>query len=140
MNEYHMDQLEEGKTEASFSVTVTDEMIDMFRQMSGDDNPLHLNREYAVSRGMKDKVVYGMLVSSFYSRLVGMYLPGKFCILHEIRINFNRPVYSGERLCVSGIVVKKKELFQRVEINAKIVNQNGEKVSGAKIVTGVFHE
>lgn len=140
MNEYGMNQLEEGKTKASFSVTITDEMVNMFRDLSGDDNPLHLDREYAIGKGMKDRVVYGMLVSAFYSKLVGMYLPGKFGMLHEIKINFNRPVYSGDRLCVSGIVKKKKELFQRVEIDAKIINQNGEKVNGARIVAGVFHE
>ena len=137
IKEYTMEQLSEGKTCEKFHVSVTSEMMEMFQTLSGDENPIHTDARYARNQGMRDRVVYGMQTSSFYSKLVGMYLPGKFCILHEIKINFNKPVYSGDSLCVSGVVTKKRELFKRIEIAAKIVNQNGEKVSSAKIIVGV---
>ena len=140
MNNYTIEQLEEGKTNASFEVRITLEMLEAFEQLSGDRNPLHRDVEYARSYGMKDRVAYGMLISAFYSRLVGMYLPGKFCILQEIKINFNKPVYPEDVLRVSGIVANKKELFKRVEIAAKIMNQEGSKVSSARIVVGVLDE
>lgn len=137
LKEYRMEELEEGKTCAKFDVTVTEEMMDIFQTLSGDENPMHTDAKYAKGKGMQDRVVYGMLTSFFYSRLVGMYLPGKFCTLHEIKVNFNKPVYPGDLLCVSGMVTKKRELFRRIEVAAKIVNQIGEKVSSAKIIVGV---
>ncbi|MEY8283643.1 hypothetical protein AALA13_07425 [Lachnospiraceae bacterium 50-23] len=41
-------------------------------------------------------------------------------------------------MTVTGIVKKKKELFSRLEIDAKIANQEGTKVSSAKIMVGVL--
>lgn len=140
MNTYTMDEIEEGKTKADFAVEVSGEMLEIFAQISGDCNPMHTDEKYARDCGMKDKVVYGMLISSFYSRLVGMYLPGKYCLLQEIKINFHSPVYVGDQLTVTGVVKKKKELFHRIEIEARIVNQDGTKVSSAKITVGVLDE
>lgn len=64
MNTYTMDQIEEGKTRADFQVLVSVGMVDAFERMSGDHNPMHTDGKYAQSQGMKDKVAYGMLVSS----------------------------------------------------------------------------
>ena len=140
MNVYTMNQLEEENSRADFNVIVTQEMLEIFQMMSGDYNPMHTNDKYAKEMGMNGKIVHGMLVAAFYSRLVGMYLPGKLCMLHEIKIYFNKPVYPGDSLNVSGVVEEKKELFQRVKINAKIINQFGEKVSSAKIMVGILNE
>ena len=138
MNSYSIEELEEQKTKAEFDVKITEEMMDIFCQLSGDNNPMHLDCEYAKSKGMKGKTVYGMLVAFFYSKLVGLYLPGKFCLLHEIKVNFNKPVYPGDVLHISGVIKEKKELFQRVVIAARIHNQNKEKVSSAVITVGVL--
>lgn len=138
MNTYNMDEIEEGKTSVDFEVAVTEIMLETFEQISGDRNPLHTDVGYAKSQGMKDKVVYGMLISSFYSRLVGMYLPGKYCLLQQIKINFHAPVYVGDKLKITGVVKQKKELFHRLEIDAKILNQDNVKVSSAKIIVGVL--
>lgn len=140
MNCYSMNDLETGKTKAAFDVLVTEKMMDIFCQLSGDENPMHMDCGYAKTKGMKGKTVYGMLVASFYSRLAGMYLPGRSCFLHEIKINFNRPVYPGDMLHISGIIKEKKELFKRVIVAAKIYNQNQEKVSSATITAGVLDE
>lgn len=140
MNSYTMRQLEEGKTKADFNIVLTQKMIETFQMLSGDHNPMHTNDSYAKEKGMRGMIAHGMLVASFYSRLVGMYLPGKYCLLHEIKVDFNKPVYSGDSLNISGVVAEKKELFHRVKINAKVTNQFGEKVSSAKITVGILNE
>ena len=135
MNTYRFNDIEVGKY-VEFEVTISEGMMDNFRKLSGDDNPMHTDRMYARSKGMDDRVCYGMLTSSFYSRLVGMYIPGKFCILQEISISFHKPVYIGDCLKISGEVKEKKELFKRLIVNAQIINRNGERVSKAKIKVG----
>jgi acyl dehydratase len=57
-----------------------------------------------------------------------------------MKVDFNKPVYSGDSLNISGVVAEKKELFHRVKINAKVTNQFGEKVSSAKITVGILNE
>jgi len=138
MNDYVFKEIREGM-EASFEKIVTDEMIDDFSSMSGDVNPLHLDSEEAKRRGYDDKVVYGMLIGSFYSTLVGVYLPGKNALLHGIDISFIKPVYSGQKLIISGKVTYLNEAYKQIEIKAVVCNEDREKVSRAKIKVGV-HE
>lgn len=132
VNEYTYNQIEVGQ-EASFKRVVTSEMMDAFRTLSGDVNPLHCDEDYAIGLGHPDRVVYGMLSASFYSTLAGVYLPGKYCLLLNVDSKFNNPVYIGDELTITGKVSKKTDAFMVVTIKAKIVNQDGKKVSSAVI-------
>jgi len=123
--------------EESFSVTVTEEMHNKFTELSGDVNPMHLSEEYAKEHGYAGKLVYGMLTASFYSTLVGVYLPGEHCVFHEIRSTFNAPVYAGDTLTIHGEIVQIHEDFRRIKIKAYIVNQEGTKVSLSTLTVGV---
>ena len=76
MNSYKFVDINVG-LEESFSVRVNSEKLDKFFKITGDINPLHTDAEYSKSKGFSDRVVYGMLTSSFFSTLVGVYLPGK---------------------------------------------------------------
>ena len=65
MNHYTLSDIKVGMKE-SFSVKITQEQQDMFTQLSGDVNPMHLNKNDWISGGDKDKLVYGMLTASYY--------------------------------------------------------------------------
>lgn len=107
MNKYTISDLAVGLKE-SFEVTIDESIMDKFLDISNDTNPLHIDSQYAVSKGFRAKVVYGLLTSSYYSTLVGVHIPGKYCILQGIDIQFSRPVYIGDTLRVSGEVVYKQ--------------------------------
>ena len=136
MNEYAFSDIQVGM-EAGFCVTVTQEMMDAFRTLSGDENPMHTDASFARENGFGGVVVYGLLVSSFYSRLAGMYLPGKYCLLQEVSTQFAKPVFVGDSLSVRGTVVEKSESVRQVVIKAEIRNQDGSKVNRAKIKAGM---
>ena len=136
MNTTRFEDLRVGLME-SFEVTVTAQMMDDFLRVSGDCSPIHLSDEYAREKGFSGRVVYGLLVSSFYSTLVGVYLPGEHCVLQEISINFKKPVYIGDQLTVTGTVAETHDVFRRASIKAKIKNQDGKTVSSANIAVGM---
>ena len=138
MNTYVFNEIKVGMS-AAFNVVVTEEMQDNFLKLSGDNNPMHVDCEYATLSGFKDRVVYGMLTSAFYSRLAGVYLPGRNCLLQECKISFNKPVYIGDKLKVYGEVVEVNDMFQRITVKADIQNEKGVKVSKAKIIAGVLN-
>lgn len=46
MNEYLYDDLAVGQ-EAVFSRVITEKMMSQFREISGDDNPLHRDSDFA---------------------------------------------------------------------------------------------
>jgi len=135
MNEYHLADVEVG-LKAGFQVVITPEMMDGFLAVSGDTNPLHNIEEYAAGKGFSGRVVYGMLTSALYSRLAGVHLPGKYCLLQGIDIVFQKPAYIGDVLDVSGTVSYVNEPYKMIEIRAEIRNQLAVRVSRAKIKVG----
>lgn len=137
MNEFKFSEINIGHNE-EFTIDIDENKQTMFRELSGDINPLHSDRNFAQSRGFKDMVTFGMLTASHYSTLVGVFLPGKYCLFHECNIKFTKPVYVGDCLVVSGTVVSKNEVYQLLNIKASIKNQNNEVVSKATLKVGVL--
>ena len=135
MNEYDFNKIAVGMSE-EFVTTVTDEMMELFLRLSGDVNPLHVDADYARLKGFPNRVVYGMLSSSLYSTLVGVYLPGKYCLLQGVEITFHHPVYVGDVLTVRGEISYINEAYRMVEVKSYIKNQDNKKISKAKIKAG----
>ena len=135
MNNYTFEELSIGQSE-SFEVTVTAEMMDSFLKISGDINPLHNDKNYAKEQGYADRVVYGLLTTSFISKLVGVLLPGEKCLLQGVEVKYLRPVYIGDTLLVIGIVDELHESVQRASIKVSISNQDNKKVVKGKAEVG----
>ena len=135
MNEYRIDDIYEGMKE-SFSVTVTDKMMEAFKDITGDDNPLHTDAEFASASGHPDKVAYGMLTASFLSTLAGVYLPGRYSLIRSAEIKFAKPVYAGEDLTVTGEVREINKDFGFFDMKVEIRDRSGEKVLRGKMQIG----
>ena len=136
MNHYTLAEMQPGLTE-SFTVTVTQEMMDAFLNLTGDCSPIHVDEDYAKGRGYPGRVVYGMLGASFFSTLAGVYLPGEHCLLHGVDCKFARPVFVGDTMTISGTVTHVSEAVSEAEIKATITNQNGKKVTRGVIRAGL---
>ncbi len=136
MNEYKFSEIEIGML-ASFEKEITLDMEKAFRNISGDENPLHKEDEFArtVSNGKyPSHVAFGMLTASFYSTIAGVYLPGKNSLIHSFdEISFLNPVFVGDKLTVTGEIVDKQEDLRLIRIKAVIKNQDNKLVSRAKM-------
>jgi 3-hydroxybutyryl-CoA dehydratase len=137
MNTYRWGDIHEGLTH-NFQAMFTEEMMQHYASLSGDFNPLHVDAEYAQSLGFPGPVVFGLMTSSLYSSLVGMYLPGKLALLQGIDIDFNSSCHAGETLSVEGKVTYLNEAYHRFEVRARIRKADGKLVSKATIRVG-FH-
>ena len=136
MNHYTFEDLYVGMKE-SFTVEITEDMQRSFTNMSGDVNPMHLYKNKCLTVGYKDCLVYGMCTASFYSTLVGVYLPGEKCLFHRCEVEWPAPVYIGDTLTVTGTVKEVDSQFRRIVIKAEMRNQDRVKVSRAKLMVGV---
>lgn len=132
MNTYTFDDLKVGMSE-SFQVTITEAMLDSFKGITGDVNPLHNDEEFAKAKGHVGRVAYGMLTASFLSTLAGVYLPGEKSLIQQVETKFASPVYIGDTLTVKGEIVELIESVQRLELKVTITNQNGKKVLRGKM-------
>ena len=138
MKEYRWDDLRVGMRH-EMAVTLTTPMMDAFGGLSGDVNPLHVDADYAARAGFRAPVAFGLLTSAFYSQLVGVHLPGRFALLHGIDIDFVSPAFVGDVLRVAGEITFLTDAYHRIEMRARITNQDGKVVSKAKIRVGL-HE
>jgi acyl dehydratase len=86
--------------------TVDDAMIDAFAALSGDQNPLHVDRAYAREHGFDDRVAHGFLLGAKVSAFIGMIIPGKRCLLVEETIAFPNPVFPGDRVTLTGEIAE----------------------------------
>ena len=136
MNEYTIEEIQVGMS-ASFKKLITKEMEDSFRVITGDENPLHKVDDFAleISGGnFKGHAAFGMLTASFYSTVAGMYLPGKYSLIHSFdEISFMKPVFVGDELTENAEVIDKDEALKMIRLKIIIKNQDNKKVSRAKM-------
>ena len=137
MNTYTYEEIFIGQEE-KFSFEITKQQMSMFREITGDHNPLHTDIKYAKLKGYPNNVVYGMLTASYLSALAGMYLPGKNSLIHEVELKFTKPCYpdSGKFTAV-GICTDKQDLFNRITIKVRIKDQEDELVLRGIMKIGV---
>ena len=134
MNEYKLADLHAG-IEESFTAEITREMEDAFRALTGDLNPLHSDDGFAASvlEGAKGHAAFGMLTASLLSTLAGMYLPGKYSLIHSVEsLSFLKPVYAGDVLTVKGTVAEVYAELRMIRLKVSITRDE-ETVCRAKM-------
>jgi len=130
-SEYSFDEIEIGM-QKSFKIFISEDRLDDFAKLSGDDNPLHMNEEYASSTSFKKRVCSGMFLASFCSRLVGMYLPGKHALHISQSLNFVNPCFIGETITVEGKVIDKRPATKIIKLETTITNESGKRIIDGK--------
>jgi len=123
-SEYKFDEISIGDKK-KFTEKIDESKLQEFAKLSGDFNPLHMNEEYARTTKFKKRVCHGMLLASFFSKLVGMHLPGKNALYFSQDLNFQSPCYLGDQITVEGEVLDKSDSTQIITIKTSIYNQDG---------------
>lgn len=136
MNRYEFNDLYIG-LKHSFHRVVTLEMIVSFSSITGDCNPLHLDKQYAISQGFPSQVVFGMLTTSFLSTLAGIYIPGEKSLIHKVNTNFHKPVLLGDSLTIEGTVAETDNRFKLIKLKILIMNQHLDKVVSGSMQIGI---
>jgi acyl dehydratase len=123
--EYRLEDINLGQRK-QFAVRITESMINDFAKISGDYNSLHMEEEYAIETPFKKRVCHGMLVASFFSRLVGMYIPGKNALYFSQSLNFISPCFINDEVTVEGEVIDKSIATRIITMKTTIHNEAGK--------------
>ncbi len=94
---------------ATLRKAFTEEEVVRFARTSADDNPVHLDSEYAGGTVFGQRIVHGLLVASLFSGLLGGKLPGHGTVYLGQTLSFRAPVYIGEEVTASVEVVNVRE-------------------------------
>tara|TARA_B110000014_G_scaffold30829_1_gene19324 strand:+ start:1300 stop:1725 length:426 start_codon:yes stop_codon:yes gene_type:complete len=114
----------------SFEVVITESMVDDFAKLSGDNNPLHMDENYAKSNNFRGRVCHGMLLASFFSRLAGMYIPGKNALYFSQSLKFLHPCFVNDTIEIHGEVIDKSLATKIVTLKTTISKDKRKIVDG----------
>ncbi|MGI9538652.1 MAG: MaoC family dehydratase [Miltoncostaeaceae bacterium] len=118
-----IDQLAVGDS-ASFEKTFTQEDVEAFARLSGDDNPAHVDTEWAAASMFKGRVVHGVLTAGLISAVLGTQLPGPGCIYMSQTLQWRLPVFPGDTLTATATV--KEIVAEKGRVTLETVVNRGE--------------
>ncbi|WP_081905231.1 bifunctional enoyl-CoA hydratase/phosphate acetyltransferase [Janthinobacterium agaricidamnosum] len=112
----------------SIERTLSSEDIQLYAVMSGDDNPQHLDPEFAASTRFHGVIAHGMWGAALISSLLGTRLPGPGTVYRGQTLRFLHPVRVGDTLTVSVSVTARDAGKKLVKLACACVNQEGKTV------------
>ncbi len=109
---------------------VTDDMVRKFAEITGDNNPLHLDEEFAKKTMFKKRIAHGMLVASLISKVLGHDFPGAGTIYVSQKVKFRKPVYVGDEVSVHVEVMDKNEERRRLYLQTDVYDGEEKVIVG----------
>lgn len=114
---------------ASMSKTVTEYDVYGFAGITGDFNPVHVNKQFAEGTMFKGRIAHGMLSAGFISAVLGTQLPGINTIYMKQELSFLAPVMIGDTVTATVEVIEKIEAKNRAILRTYVTNQDGKIVA-----------
>ena len=104
----------------SYSTTrvITPEDVEMFAEVTGDDNPIHVDEAYARETRFGQRIVHGVLLLGLISKVLGRDFPGHGSVAVGISCRFLRPVPVGSEVTVEVQIAEKIE--KRKYVKARV--------------------
>ena len=83
---------------ASRTTPITDEMIRLFADLTGDTNPVHLDEDYAAGTRFGRRIAHGMIAAGLISAALANDLPGPGTVYLSQTLQFKAPVFPGDTI------------------------------------------
>lgn len=112
---------------AEFVKEVTLKNIESFAHITGDENPLHMDSEFAKTTQFGGRITHGMYSAALISAVIGMKMPGPGATYLGQTLTFKAPVHFGDVLVARAEVtdIKQKTKFKIVTLKTTVTNQDG---------------
>ncbi|XP_039261046.2 (R)-specific enoyl-CoA hydratase-like [Styela clava] len=110
---------------ASTIKTFSNQDVQTFAELTGDDNPLHFDHKFVNQSGVFQKpIVHGALVNGLVSGVIGTQLPGPGSVVVEQSSRFLAPLYVGDTVRVEVIITSIKKRF--LDLAIECINMDAE--------------
>ena len=107
------------------TVTITDEMVQLFAKATGDYNPIHMDEEYAKRTRFGRRIAHGMLTAGFISQVLAMKVHNEGIYLSQ-NLKFMKPVYIGDTLTAELKLVNFRHRVGVATFETNVKNQHGD--------------
>ncbi len=130
---YKFEDMSVGMTHQTEHV-ITEKDIELFAEVSGDRNPLHMDEEFAKKTPFGQRIAHGALTASYISGILGNDLPGPGSIFVGLNMRFRRPVLIGSLVIVKVEVTEMRERGNRVTLKVSCNVDGKAAISGEAMV------
>lgn len=113
---------------ASFSKTITETDVVQYAGLSGDFNPIHVDREFAQTTQFGQRIAHGLLTTSLLSGVLGMHLPGPGSVYMGQSLKFVKPVFIQDTITATVEVIAYDPEKGNIVLKTECRNQEGELV------------
>lgn len=100
----------------SFTRTFSEADVKTFADITGDDNPIHVDKKFAESSRFGKPIVHGVLLLGIVSKVLGRDFPGPGSIAVSISCRFLRPVPVGSEVTTVVKVAEKNDTHRHVKM------------------------
>ncbi|KAM7289471.1 hydroxyacyl-thioester dehydratase type 2, mitochondrial [Ixodes scapularis] len=111
--------------------TFTEADVETFAKLTGDTNPIHLDREYARRKHFQRRVVHGALINGIVSSVIGTKMPGPGSVVVRQLLDFPRPLFIGEPFRVTVKVTAVRKAI--VNCTYECITTYGKKVMSGEV-------
>ncbi len=116
-----------GQT-ASRSLTVDENKVRAFAELTGDYNPLHFDPEFAAGTRFGRLVAQGGITTGVLHALVAMDMPGPGTVFLSQEFTFTAPVYIGDTVTATATVLSVHATKPVCKLGIEVVTQTGDVV------------
>jgi len=123
MKEFYIGQ------EASLTKAATREAVDAYVDCTGDNNPIHVDEEYASGTIFKECIAHGLFNLGMVSTVIGTMLPGTGAILVNQQIDYLSPIYIGDEITATITIEKINQEKRMIHLTFITKNQNDKDIA-----------
>lgn len=130
--------LEPGQT-ASRSMTVTDEHVRQYAEITGDHNPLHFDEAFAAGTPFGRLTAQGGITTGVLHALVAEDMPGSGTVFLSQDWKFTAPVFIGDTITGFAEVVSVHPEKPVCQLRVEVSREDGETVLEGEAWCYRFH-
>jgi 3-hydroxybutyryl-CoA dehydratase len=126
IKDFHVGQSDE------YVKKITENEVELYAQITGDYNYVHMDEEKAKRSFFKGRIVHGQLVGGLISALLGTKLPGEGSIYLEQSLQFLKPVRIGDTITAKVFITEINENKKIIVLDTFCLNEQQEVVLKGK--------
>ena len=116
--------------------TITETDINLFAEVSGDFNPVHMTEDYARKTFFRGRIAHGVMSIALLSAATAK-LPGLVIVLSHSS-QFLKPVRIGDTITAEAEVIEVRRDKGIVKLKNTCTNQNGEVTVEAETMVRLY--
>jgi 3-hydroxybutyryl-CoA dehydratase len=112
---------------------IRQENINLYAEVSGDRNPIHLDPEFGKKMQLGGTIAHGMIVLAYVSELMATNFGNSWLTTGKLNVRFKEPARPGDTVNISGKIALIDKGSDQTKVSCEVTCHNQK---GQIIITG----